>query len=170
VNKANIKAWFWGFIFMLCLLAITRIYLFEAFKRNCSWHLALAAESANIELATRHIELALKYIDANELNVGYTSLIYKTPNEDVGFWRENIAASLAELKQVKPETGQYERTTILLKLGSNLTSRGAWGSTVTAPQGTSIFPYNWLFAFWATVSTVGAIFFGFLWIRQDDTY
>lgn len=40
---------------------------------------------------------------------GYTSILYETPDEDIGFWHENMNLSLAELESISPDAEKLEK-------------------------------------------------------------
>lgn len=113
------------------------------FEQNCGGRLKRAADANTIELAQQELEAAIAYMDENDLNGGYTSILYKTPDEDVSFWNTNLRAALTNLKNVKSETSTLEKSNILLKLRQTLLDHsGDRGEKVTAPAGISVYPYN----------------------------
>lgn len=123
------------------------------FQRGCEGFLKRAADANTVELAVQETDKALKYIEAEGLTEGYTSVIYRTPDEDLGFWYTNIKSANNELKNLSPDATQLEKTNVLMKLRETLLDSGGQGKQeVTVPEGTSIYPYNKLFFFWGLVS------------------
>lgn len=122
------------------------------FNRNVEGYLKRAADANTVELAEKNLTIALN----NLVNTprGYTSIIYTTPDEDVGFWLDNLRASQKELKQLPANTTALEKSNTLIKLRETLLDGGEHGVYVTVPPGISIFPANTLFAIWGTIGTV----------------
>lgn len=123
------------------------------FNRECGGHLKRAADSNTIALATIEMATAVNYLEANHLTNGYTLVFYNTPDEDVGFWHQNLKASLDQLQQEtakKPEATALEQSTLLLKLRQTLLDHKEGGEQITAPTGISVYPNNllWGVAFW----------------------
>lgn len=131
-----------------------REYKAIVFNRECGGHIKRAADSNTIALATAEMTTVVNYLEANNLTHGYTSVFYNTPDEDVGFWYQNLKASLDQLQQEatkKPEPTAQEQSTLLLKLRQTLLDhKGDGGEQITAPSGITIYPNNllWGIAFW----------------------
>ncbi len=143
-----------SFVFSLCFFvsfATTRIVSYINFDRNCEGYLKRAADSNTIDLAANNLKIALKYMEDNNLTSGFTSVFYRTPDEDIGFWYTNVKASLQELNSVGPESTQLERSNILMKLRETLLDQGQ-STSVTAPAGISIYPINTIFFLWGLLS------------------
>ena len=122
-----------------------RLYSNIIFDRELSGHLKRAADANTIELALTELQTSLKYIEKNNLTSGYTSILYQTPDEDLGFWYENLKASAQELEKSK-NGSLLEKTNVLLKLRESLMDEGDKGSSITSPEGISIYPYNGIIA------------------------
>lgn len=70
-------------------------------------------------------------------------MFFNLPSYDVGFWYKNLSSSLEELKQYEArEASQLEKTNALMKLRETLLDTTDDGTSVTAPAGISVFPYN----------------------------
>jgi hypothetical protein len=149
-----------GMMLGLCFLTM-RVVKEVQFDRGCEGYLKRAADANTIDLAKEQMQIALKYIEDNGLTQGYTSVIYNTPDEDVGFWYKNLKASYAELCTVTPETSQLERTNVLMKLRETLLDTHDKGVSVTAPDGISVYPNNLAYFFFGLFSGILA-FFGFI--------
>lgn len=129
---------------LLTLIGI-RVGYSIGFKQNCSGHLKRAADANSVELAKQELKTALDYMEANDLKSGYTSIFYRTPDEDVGFWYINIKASYDQLVALRPDTTQAEKDMVLLKLRQTLLDHNEQGESVTVPNGISMYPRNTLF-------------------------
>ncbi len=132
------------------------------FNRNCEGHLKRAGDANTVELALQEMKIAVKYLEDNEMTEGFTSIIYTTPDEDMGFFYQNLKASVEELQKVTPETPQLERSNVLMKLRETLLD----GDEVTIPEGASVFPYNKSFAVWGLLSVLFLVIFGGLAILE----
>lgn len=126
-------------------LLLFRLYSNIVFDRELSGHLKRAADANTIELALTELQTSLKYIEENNLTSGYTSILYQTPDEDLGFWYSNIKASAEELEKSK-NGSLLEKTNVLLKLRESLMDEDDKGSSVTSPEGISIYPNNKIIA------------------------
>lgn len=122
------------------------------FDQACGGYLKRAADANTVELGMRELKVALDYAEANRLTSGYTSILWNTPDEDVGFWYRNLKASAEELAVVSPETSQLERTNVLMKLRETLLDNGEKGTRITVPDGISVYPHNATFALFGSLS------------------
>src|SRR3989339_919862 len=154
---------------MKTLLAIIFTLLFIAwgvamtfnsimFNRGCGGYLKRAADANTTKLATENLEIAVKYAKDNGLTSGYTSIVYRTPDEDVGFWYDNLKESLKELQSTSPDASRLEKTNALMKLRETLLDSGQ-STSVTAPAGISRYPHNGFLALWGWLSFILAIIF-----------
>ena len=82
----------------------------------------------------------LDNLEANNLTSGYTSVMWETPDEDIGFWYQNLKASQQELQKLNSDSA-LERTNVLMKLRETLLDDGE-KTKVTIPKGLSVYPYN----------------------------
>lgn len=150
----------------LALLAFISCIVFSSirgcaeirFDADCAGHLALAADANTVERAGSELDIAIKYLESRNLTKGYTSVLYNTPDEDIGFWFSNIVDAREELNKITPETSQMERTNVLMKLRETLLS-GKEGA-VTVPSGISVYPANKAFWWWGLLSTLTLLVFG----------
>lgn len=139
------------------------------FDRNVEGHLKRAGDANTVELAEKELAGVVEYLEKNQMTTGYTSIFWETPDEDVGFWFQNLQASLGELQAVPPEATQMERSNILIKLRETLVDHGQ-NTTVTVPAGITIFPYNVSFCWWGILSGILAaigVFAGW-WIIETN--
>jgi hypothetical protein len=134
--------------------AIVCIYKSITFDINCGDRIKRAADANTIELATKEMEAVVNYIEVEGMINGYTSIIYRTPNEDVTFWYNNLKSSLEELKKVNPEASQLEKSNLLMKLRETLLDHGSDGVKVTAPSGISKYPSNTAYAVWLWIGII----------------
>jgi hypothetical protein len=136
----------------LFMLGGVRFYKKVQFENGCGGRLKRAADANTIEIARSELGAAIKYLEDNNLTRGYTSILYQTPDEDVGFWYSNLKASAEELDKVAPQASQVEKTNVLMKLRETLLDTSDKGQTkVTAPAGIAVYPNNAAYAFAATL-------------------
>ena len=151
-------------LFILSLVFVlvgtgVRIYKGYSFDINCKSHLKRAADANTVETAKKELNISLVYMEKNNLTSGIVSIILKQPKNDIGFWYENIKASRDELNNISPETSQLEKTNVLMKLRETLLDNGE-STTVTCPDGISIYPMNVLYFFWACIGWFLTFVFG----------
>ncbi len=147
------------------------IYRGIIFDINCGGHMERAASANSIDLAKQEMEIVVKYLEDNGLTSGYTSIFYKTPDEDVGFFYKNMRASLEELRSTEENATPLEKSNVLIKLRETLTYQGESGMDITVPQGISRVPHNAFYALWGFVSIILAVVGGiFFKIGLDENY
>lgn len=147
--------------FVLCLPFLlwsgTRIVQGILFDINVEGHLKRAADANTVELAKKEMDVVVKYLEANHMTEGYTSILYRTPAEDVGFWYTNLSSALGELNSIEPSATQLEKTNVLMKLRETLVDHQEGGVKVTVPEGITVFPHNILYCLWAVFGAITAV-------------
>lgn len=111
-------------------------------NQNCLSYLKLTADANTVETATEQLGKAINYLESNNLTTGYTSILYRTPDEDIEFWYNNLKASEGELLKVNSTTPSMEKTNLLMKLRETVMESGKNGDHVTYPDGLSRYPNN----------------------------
>ncbi len=127
------------------------------FQIRCQGHIERAGYANTVELAEKELQTVVDYLDSRGWHEGYTSIVYKTPDEDVGFWYQNLKSSLDELKKVGPSTTQLEKSNILIKLRESLTDRSKGSTRAIVPPGIYLFPHNTGYCGWGIISWLGCI-------------
>lgn len=148
---------FISFIFAIVIFA----YLIVAgisFDINCGDYLKRAADANTVELAVKELETALNYIETNNLTDGYTSVIYKSPDEDLGFWYTNIKSAYEELKSIPDNATMMEKSNALMKLRETLLDNGEKGEHLTIPPGIAVYPNNALVMILTFLATIAIIY------------
>lgn len=137
------------------------------FGRSCEGHLKRAADANTIELAVSELETAVSYMEDHQMTRGYTSILYTTPSEDIGFWHRNVMSALEELKRIVPEsTSPLERSNVLMKLRETLLDQGDKSVKVTSPDGIDVYPHNVLVCILGWITALLALAGG--WMIWDD--
>ena len=124
----------------LVLLAVPICKNIE-FKQECSGYLKQAADANTVELASNRLDIAVKYLEEHGLTRGYTSVFYKTEDENIGYWYKNLKACQGELATAKGAS-QLEKTNVLMKIRESLTDDGKSGTVLTIPSGLYKYPNN----------------------------
>jgi hypothetical protein len=140
------------------------------FDRGAEGYLKRAADANTVELAETQLRIAVDYIEQKNLTEGYTSIIYRTPDEDVGFWYTNLKISLEELHALDSTSTVLERSNMLMKLRETLVDDSEGGVSITAPSGISLFPRNTGFAVLGMIGLV-MLCVGGVWVMiESDMY
>lgn len=147
---------------VLLLFIGTRIFFGIRFNQDIEGHLKLAADANTTELAQKQLKIAIDNMDKHRLcnSMGdncFTSILYRTPDEDVGYWRTNVEATYEDLSSMADEdrANNLIESNQLMKVRETLLDSGKNGDKVTHPEGVSIYPHNTSFAFF------GFVFFTF---------
>ena len=111
------------------------------FDQQCAGYLKQAADANTAELALDQLNKALDYVEGHNLTSGYTSALWKTEDDNIGFWYENLKACQAELQGCLEGT-QLEKSNVLMKVRESLTDDGEKGTRLTIPNGISRYPFN----------------------------
>ena len=163
------KAFSW--ITFIASIAIFVMILVKSitFNINCGDYLKRAADSNTVELAADNLKVALDYMEANGMTTGYTSVVWKSPDEDVAFWYNNIKQSYEELISLDETATNLEKTNLLMKLRETLLDQKEKGESLTCPTGISVFPNNTLWAIlkWLCVAMFIGGFIG-IGVTWDD--
>lgn len=157
-NVLVVLAIVFGLLFFTC--AGIMAYKAIKFDRGCAGYLKRAADASTIELAKEQLLTSVMYAEEHNLTSGYTSVLYRTPNEDIGYWYRNIKTSYAELEYVtmleRTMNALYEDeiTLKLIKLREVLLDNDCGSESATFPSGISIYPHNKLYAIWVWLSLI----------------
>jgi hypothetical protein len=110
-------------------------------KQNCTGYLKQAADASSVDVAKEQLGKSIKYLEDNNITSGYTSVLWRTPDEDIEFWYNNLKTSQAELIKVNDSTSSVSKTNLLMKLRETLLDN----KEVTVPTGLARYPNNTLF-------------------------
>lgn len=144
-----------GFILMLVSLIVPAIVIVRGirFDQQCAGYLKQAADANTVELAMDRVDKALEYIEDNGLTRGYTSVLWRTENENIGYWYANIKACREELA-ANVDASSLEKSNVLMKVRESLTDDGSDGVELTVPPGISRYPSNLLFGILRWLSAI----------------
>lgn len=129
--------WLAAMVWFICLRV--------EFEQNCTGYLKQAADANTIELAIDRLDKAIEYAESKNWTDGYTSILWKTEDENIGFWYKNLKSSRVELEKALCSS-QMEQTNVLMKLRETLTESGKDGTYITYPCGLWKYPKNLEFA------------------------
>lgn len=144
--------WLAAMVWFICLRV--------EFNQNCTGYLKQAADANTIELAIDRLDKAIEYVELQDWTDGYTSVLWKTEDENIGFWYKNLKASRVELEKAL-NSSQMEQTNVLMKLRETLTNNNENGTYITYPDGLWKYPNNMEFAIFACF--IHLLFIG-IWI------
>lgn len=139
------------------------------FDQQCAGYLKQAADANTAELALERISTAIKYMEDNNLTDGYTSVLWRTEDDNIAFWYNNVKACQDELTNCLDGT-QLEKSNVLMKVRESLTDNGEDGTVLTIPGGISRYPKNALFGVANTISTILLLIFMLLIVRFINEY
>lgn len=154
-------------ISLVALLGImaAQFVIHVQYDRDVKGHLKRASDANQVTLAIDEIETALEGMDRRGLVCAegascYTSILYTTPDEDIGFWRTNIEQTLSDLRDIPEDADHLTVSNTLMKVRETLLDAGESGDYVTSPSGTSLFPNNTVWAIFGWLSLLGCCVFG----------
>lgn len=157
-----------GLFLILISLIVPTIVIVKSvqFKQDCSGYLKQAADASTVELALERLNLALDYIEDHKLTSGYTSVLWRTEDENVGYWYQNLKACQKEL-EANLGASSLEKSNVLMKVRETLTDEDEDGTTLTIPAGISRYPKNLMFGILRILSLL-ALCWGFCCFRDID--
>ncbi|MBI4582726.1 MAG: hypothetical protein HY717_01640 [Planctomycetes bacterium] len=124
-----------------------------AFEENCGGHLERAANASTIEIAATELQIAVLYLEKNNITSGKTSVFFTLTGDDVGYWYKNLKAALGELQAMELRPARLEDSNVLINLRQILLKSGGFGGErIVVPEGISVFPNNKKYAWWAIIS------------------
>jgi len=137
-------------------------------QQNCLGYLERAASSNTVETAKGELKKATNYLETNNLITGYTSILWKTPDEDISFWYNNLKSSESELAKVDSNTSTLEKTNLLMKLRETLIDHDKDGDVLTYPNGLARYPNNVLIGVIWTISLLSLFIFYIVYKRLKE--
>lgn len=135
-----------------------RWYKAVDFTQKVGGHLKLAADANSIEISEEKLELAVAGMNEMDLcpkmDDCFTSVWYRTPDEDIAFWRMNIEATLKDLNGMSDEerVDNLIVSNQLMKARETLLDSGQNGDYVTSPAGIPMYPHNGFYWWWGVLS------------------
>lgn len=136
------------------------------FNQNCGGYLEQAANANSVELALERLNVAIEYVEEHNMTDGYTSVLWKTESDNIGYWYRNLKTCQEELEACV-NSSQLEKTNVLLKVRESLTDEGKDGTKLITPGGISRYPNNALFGKLNWISLpmfiVGCVIFDSYW-------
>lgn len=135
-----------GFICILISLVLPAVLIVKSIKftQDCRGYLQQCSNSNSVELALDRLDLAVQYLERNDLTTGYTSVLWKTEDDNIGFWYENLQTCRQELEKALDAT-QLEQTNVLMKVRESLVENGEKGEVLIIPNGIVKYPHNLLY-------------------------
>lgn len=131
-------------------------------EQSCLGRLKRAANANSTELAKEELFHALNYMEDNNLTTGYTSVFYKTPDEDIGYWYRNIKTAWADINNLPENSSQMEQSNVLMKLRETLLDHGEKGDKLVYPKGLVFYPNNLLWGIARIAAFICVMLFMFM--------
>lgn len=151
---------------LFCWWLVDRVVNSVQFEHQCEAYLKRAADANTVEIAKENLAKAIEYAEENNLTEGIVSIFFRNPKNDVGFWYDNMKACYEELENLPEDATSLERTNMLMKLRESLVDTGEY-TTVTVPDGISIYPNNVMYFWWGVISFVLACVFWIAFCISD---
>lgn len=133
--------------------AITRIVKNQEFDNNATYYIDGASKAKDIKSACEQINIANDYLVNNGLTSGYTSIISRTPDEDLFVFYQDIDKKMKYFCLTK----DYTDESYIILYQKYVDMREMKPHDISVPPGISIYPYNLLYLIWMFVSIVMAI-------------
>lgn len=164
MGKAAKKFMVWAIIASVVFGVWSTVRTVKAvqFETSCEQYLKRAADANTVETAKKELAKAISYAEAHNLTEGVVSVFLHQPENDVGYWYNNLTEAYDELDNLSEDATSLEKTNVLMKLRETLIDETESGVEVTIPNGISIYPNNVLYFWWGLLS--GIICLG-LWIK-----
>lgn len=143
------------FLFFISLI-VPSVMLVKSiqFDQDCGGFLKQCADASSVELALDRLNVAIDYVEKNNLTNGYTSAFWKTEDENLGYWYDNLKTCQKELTEASQSTDQLLQTNVLMKVRETLIDNGKDGVELTIPNGISVFPNNQMYTILLILSLV----------------
>lgn len=154
-----------GLIVLALIMPITYGVKDILFQQRCGSYLENAAVAGAPDKALENLNVAIDYIEAKGLTSGYTSILWKTEDENVEFWYHNLKDSQEKLERCL-NGSQMEKDNALMKLSETLIKQTKEGQKLVAPQGIHVYPNNKLFAIFNAISVLMLCFVIYLWMPK----
>jgi len=150
---------------LFCVWSTVRIVKAVSFNLNCEAYIKRAADASTIEMAKTELTKAIDYAESNSLTEGIVSVFLRNPQNDIGFWYGNMKAAYEELDNLPENAAPLEKTNVLMKLRESLTDNSSDnGTSVTVPEGISVYPNNVAYFWWGLLSLLAACVFWALFL------
>lgn len=159
-------------IFVFMTWAATVIVLSIQFDQKCSGHILNACNATTVELASSELRTALDYLEEKELITGYTSILYKTEKDNIGFFYNNVkncyeyVETLKE-QNIEPFNQALQLQSIKDKLVAELGHKNGKAEFIRKPQGISRYPHNLAYCIWVSSSILLLIIGSILCFKID---
>lgn len=159
LKQNYMKKLLYGILVLGCISSLVwggwRLFATIQFGIHCERFLSRSAEATTVDIAKKQLCLALNYCKTHKLTSGYTSIILRTDDENIGIWYDKLQASYTMLDSLGPTTSQAKNNAALVKLRKTLLGNdGSDKPTVIYPQGIALYPYNRIGIVWGVISIV----------------
>lgn len=127
--------------------AITRIIKKEIFDNNFTYHINQSMSGTDPSKSYEEFVSALLYLQSHNLTSGYTTIVIRSPSEDISIFYDGIFKKFQysqKLASLPPEEiKQYQEYVVNKNLAT---------TQIKEPEGISIYPYNGIYFVWMLIS------------------
>lgn len=134
-----------------------RVVLSIRYDTHVTERLERAHSAHDLDTLYRELHRATDYLQLTDRDEGYTSIIYDTPSEDVGYWYRNLVQAQREVHDMlyfidegKERPPNNEINVLIQKVRRTIAPYG----DIKTPQGISVYPHNLYYFAWAILSIV----------------
>ncbi len=158
-----------GIIFILLFVGVVGYDLYRSviYDIDVGGHLKLAAKANTPSIALSEMNIAIKAMEDKGYTTGFTSILYRTPDEDVGFWYNNMKATRDSLMKLDENTSQLEESNVLMKLRESIVDDTGESESLKDPVGITNFPYNAPLAYLEAFLFLLTLFGAYLIVTAD---
>lgn len=153
-------------ILMIVLFCITAAFLaVPPIMRNinlnvtCIGFLERAANANTTTLAEQQLEKALAEIERRGWTNGSSAVMFNHPQCDIGYWHENLTASLEELKSLPDTATGLEKSNMLMKLRETLYEQGEKSAHIILPPNINYYPNQVAWVVWWWIGSLLLVVF-----------
>jgi len=161
------------YLFFLSTLSWGGYRLVAKFQAQSAYlgYLKNASQTDSIPLIKIELKKAMVEIERRGLTSGYTSIIWTTPNDNIGLWYKNLMLLLNQLYYFPDNSSAKEKSKMLMKIKEILIDESKdEKDNLYFPEKVYLFPHNKIVALWGAVSIMMTIIFFFLSAKKFCWY
>lgn len=143
----------------------------ENFNKNCVEHLERAADTSSVETAKKELEEAIFFVEARNLTQGTTSIFFNKPENDIGYWYQNLKACYKDLERLPENLSSSEKKNALAKLRKGLLNCSTTNCiNVKVPEHISLYPNGIFYYLWLLFSIIGVLLGAIASSKNDESF
>jgi len=147
--------------------SITRISLSNHLDNTFTYHIDRASATSDIDEAANEMHLAKQYLEKRDMAHGYTSVVWRSEDEDLGVFYGTIVKRSNYLDDL--QTIHTRDKTVFEDMITYTRMTNMKAQEQKVPDGISIYPHNVFFVYWFFVSLVlAAVGIGGMFVYCDE--